>query len=67
MKRIVFKARIDKNGVLNLTLPMGPSEADQEVQVTVEPVSPPVRALEEWRQQILATAGKWQGDFERPS
>jgi len=29
-------------------------------------VSPPPPSPEEWRQRILETAGKWQGEFERP-
>ena len=65
MDRIVLKSRVDSNGVLKLTVPVGPADADQEVQVTVEPVgSPP--SPEEWRRRVLETAGQWQGPFERP-
>jgi len=65
MDRIVVKSRVGSDGVLHLAVPMGPADANREVQVTVEPVGPPLSA-DEWRRGIMETAGKWQGDFERP-
>jgi hypothetical protein len=66
MNRIVVKSRVGSNGVLQLTLPVGPADAGQEVQVTVEPAGPPALSPDEWRQRVLETAGKWQGELERP-
>jgi hypothetical protein len=66
MNRIVVKSRVDSNGILQLTLPMGPAGAGQEVQITVEPVGPSLLSPDEWRQRILESAGKWQGALERP-
>jgi hypothetical protein len=66
VNRIVVKSKLDGNGVLELSLPLGPAEAGQVVQVTVEPVGATAQSPDEWRQGILATAGKWQGEFERP-
>jgi len=66
VNRIVVKSRVGSNGILQLTLPVGSAEAGQEVQVTVEPVGAGVQPPDEWRQCILETAGKWQGEFERP-
>jgi hypothetical protein len=66
MNRIVIKSKVGRNGILQLTLPIGPADANQDVQVTVEPLGKQPPTAEEWRQFILATAGKWQGDFERP-
>ena len=66
MNRIVVKSRVGANGVLQLTLPVGSADANQEVQITVEPVGPPALSPEEWQRGILETAGKWQGEFERP-
>jgi hypothetical protein len=40
MKRIVVKARVSSDGVLHLHLPIGQTEADKEVQVTVEATAP---------------------------
>ena len=54
------------NGILQLTLPLGTADADREVQITVEPVGPQALSPQEWRQRILETAGKWQGELERP-
>ncbi len=66
MTRIVVTAKVGPDGVLHLTLPLETADANRDVRVTVEPVPGPVPAAEEWRQAVLATAGKWQGDFERP-
>jgi hypothetical protein len=65
MNRIVVNSRVGSDGILQLTLSVGAADADQEVQITVEPVGPPL-SPEEWRRRILETAGKWQGEFERP-
>ena len=66
MNRIVVNSRVGSNGILQLTLPVGPADADQEVRITVEPIGPPTLSPDEWRRRILETAGKWQGEFERP-
>jgi hypothetical protein len=66
MNRIVVKARVGSNGILQVALPVGPADADREVQITVEPVGPAALSPDEWRRGILETAGKWQGEFERP-
>jgi hypothetical protein len=66
MNRIIVKSRVGSNGILQLNLPMGAANAHQEVQITVEPVEPPPLSPDEWRRRILETAGKWQGEFERP-
>jgi hypothetical protein len=65
MDPIVFKSRVGSNGVLQLTVPVGPGDADREVQVTVEPVGVPP-SPDEWRRRVLETAGQWQGPVERP-
>lgn len=39
MNRIIVKSRVSSDGVLHLHVPVGPGEADQEVQVTVESVA----------------------------
>ncbi len=40
MKRIVVIARVSSDGVLHLRLPVGQTEADKEVRVTVEAAAP---------------------------
>jgi hypothetical protein len=66
VNRIVVKSRVGKDGILQLALAVGPVEAGREVLITVEPVGPPALSPEEWRQYTLETAGKWQGELERP-
>jgi hypothetical protein len=66
MNRIVVKSKVGSNGVLQLTLPVGPADADREVQITVEPVGPRALSPDEWRPRVMETAGKWQGELERP-
>jgi hypothetical protein len=60
--------RVGADGVL--TLPLGAANANQVVRVTVEtveaaPPRPPMNR-EEWLQFIENTAGKWEGELERP-
>ena len=66
MNRVVVKSTVSSDGVLHLALPMGIEEANKEVQVTVESAVPVPLSQEDWRKLILSTAGKWQGEFERP-
>ena len=67
MDRIVLKSKVSSDGILHLSLLMGMAKADQEVQVTVEPIAQrkPL-SHEEWVAWVEAMAGSWQGSFERP-
>jgi hypothetical protein len=68
MNRMVIHSVVGPDGVLHITVPIGKEFADQEVQVTIDParVGPASMTREEWREFVLATAGAWQGDLERP-
>jgi hypothetical protein len=66
MNRLMVKSTVSADGVLHLALPLGIEDANKEVQVTVEPVALPSLSQEEWREVVFSTAGRWQGDFERP-
>lgn len=66
MNRMVLRSTVSSDGVLHLALPIGIEEANKEVQVTVEAAIPLPVSQEEWKELILSTAGKWQGEFERP-
>ena len=58
MNRMVVKSRVGSDGVLHLALPVGPEEADKEVQVTVESITPKKEmSQEEWEAWVEATAG----------
>ena len=73
MNRITFRSRVDDEGVLRLILPVGASDANMEVQVTVEPLTQTAMTQEAWSEVIQRTAGSItdpsfirhpQGDFE---
>jgi len=76
MSPMELRSRIDANGVLNLRVPLGKSDANCKVRVTVEPVdevATPISA-EQWRHFVHEMAGSIsdptferypQGDFER--
>lgn len=67
MNRIVMRSKVSSDGILNVSLPVGLEEADQEVQVTVEPFNPKQPMMQaEWSAWVDSMAGTWQGDFERP-
>ena len=66
MNPMVLKSTVSSDGVLHLALPLGIDEANREVQVTVEPMPPAPLSQEEWRELVLSTAGKWQGEFDPP-
>ncbi len=56
MSPIVLTSKVGSDGVLQLTLPLGPAEANQEVNITVQPLRPTL-SQEEWRKRVLSTAG----------
>lgn len=61
----IFHSRIGDDGVLKFDVPLGIPAAGQDVRVTVESVKK-AQTISEWKQWVAATAGAWQGDFERP-
>ena len=68
MNRIVIERRVSNDGSLQLDLPLGPDEAGLEVRITIEPLNHKKTMTQaEWQAGILATAGGWQGEFERPT
>lgn len=66
MTRTIIKSQIGTDGVLHLDIPMGMSEAGRQVQITIEPDAIALKAQQDHRDFLDATAGAWQGDFERP-
>lgn len=55
MTRMVIQSRVGADGVLHLDVPVGAGAAEQDVQVTIEPVKKPM-TQEEWRQWVLSMA-----------
>ncbi len=64
MNPVIVRSRVDGDGVLRVVVPIGATEADREVQVTVEPLSRPVDEQAEYIAWLDGIAGKWQGEFE---
>jgi hypothetical protein len=67
MNRISICSKVGRDGFLELSVPVGLENANQEVRVTVEPIVASHLTPAQWKAQILETGGKWQGDFERPT
>ncbi|MBI4580560.1 MAG: hypothetical protein HY718_12710 [Planctomycetes bacterium] len=77
MTRMELRSRIGADGVLTVTVPMGVTEANREVIVTVEAVEPSLRSpvdRETWQRIVEETSGSIQdptfcrheqGDYEQ--
>lgn len=61
MTHVEIRSRVGADGVLTVSLPLGPGEANREVRVVVEPAESVAKsaedAPEQWRDFIAATAG----------
>jgi len=71
MTPIQLRSRVGADGVLTLNVPVGISEANREVRITVEAVEPssakPALSGEQWKQFIEETAGSiTDPTFKRP-
>lgn len=65
MSPMVVRSRVDADGVLRVAVPVGPAEADREMQVTIEPLPRRSDERAEYLAWLEESAGRWQGDFER--
>jgi hypothetical protein len=71
MTHIELRTKVGPDGMLTLNVPVGMAEANRDVRVVVESVTPgdggaPAMTREEWQTFIAETAGAWLGDLERP-
>jgi hypothetical protein len=57
MNRMIVRSRVDADGVLRVTVPVGTAEADREVQLTIEPMLSPAMNQAEWQEFVRSTAG----------
>lgn len=71
MTHVEIKSRVGADGVLTVTVPLGPEEANREVRIVVEPAvrcespDPPIR--EGWRDFVNRMAGCISDPtFQRP-
>jgi hypothetical protein len=74
MNRMILHSRVGADGVLHLTVPIGETDANREVQVTIDEVGPPPMSPKAWRNFVQSTAGSItdasfvrheQGEYER--
>jgi hypothetical protein len=70
VKTVQFQSQVAKDGVLALRVPLGPEEAGQSVNITIEPISrmpDTVDNREEWHQFVEETCGSCaELGLERP-
>ena len=65
MTRLTLQTRVGADGVLHI--PLGQGEANRDVRVTIEAAGAMTeQSDQEYLDFLRATAGAWQGDFERP-
>ena len=64
MTKMELRSRVGSDGVLKVSVPLGLSEADCDVRITIEPVADatPAASRKEWLKFIEETAGRWQGE-----
>lgn len=65
MNRMIVRSRVDSDGMLRVNVPVGASEADREMQVTIEPLEATAEEHGKYVAWLESIAGRWQGDFER--
>ena len=65
MNRMIVRSHIGTDGMLHLDIPVGTTEAGRQVQITIE-LGANTKTQQEYWDFLDATAGAWQGDFERP-
>jgi len=65
MNRITFFSRVGADGVLHVEVPVGATEANRPVQVTIEPARNGSESAEDYHAWLRQLAGRWQGEFVR--
>jgi hypothetical protein len=58
MIRTTITCRVGADGVLTLRVPFAPADANQEVLITIESISPrPTMTQEEWHKRVESISG----------
>ena len=63
--RVTVLSRVGADGVLNVSVPVGLSEANRPVQVIIEPAATQTNGTADYEAWLDGLAGRWQGDFTR--
>lgn len=61
------ESRVGRNGILNLSLPVGAALADRDVVITIGIEQKKIADIAAWHEFLDSIEGKWQGEFERPN
>jgi hypothetical protein len=63
MKTIKLRSRVGSDGTLHLDLPVGLSDTELEITVTIEAIEPETEKELGWSPQFFErTAGAWEGE-----
>jgi len=65
MDRMTVLSRVGADGVLHVSVPVGVTEANRPVQVTIEPAADKSDSASEYGVWLEGLAGRWQGEFVR--
>ena len=65
MNRISVRSRVDADGVLRVVVPVGATDADREVQITIEPAPDAVTVRADYAAWLHSVIGQWRGEFEK--
>ena len=63
--RMTVLSKVGADGVLNVSVPLGLSDANLPVQVTIEPTAGPSNGAGNYDKWLDSLLGRWQGDFVR--
>ncbi len=66
MTKTIVKSRVDSDGILRLSVPLGDAGKDRDVTVTIEETPAKPFDQKAWHGFLASIEGKWQGEFERP-
>ena len=65
MNRMTLNSRVGADGILNVSVPVGVTEANRPVQVTIEPITEESNGAADYGAWLERLSGRWQGDFIR--
>lgn len=65
MDRLTVLSKVGADGVLSVSIPLGLSDANRSVQVTIEPTAPTSNGAGDYGKWLDSLPGRWQGDFVR--
>lgn len=65
MDRMTMNSRVGADGVLNVSVPVGLSDANLPVQITIEPALEKTNGSPDYGDWLDGLAGRWQGEFVR--